>query len=289
LTRPSAGRKRHVPPAPAGLRRSARSPRPQQRFEGAEHAVDGRGGAAEPGERLGFSRVAERRPQQRHEDPALGSRGFASRADRSGHGHRAVAAGPSGAAFAVLPGAGPPRAGGRSLATGTGALMWVPHLVIHGVPSARRLGGPGEGDGLGVLPARSPARASALARTTSGSRGSAGRASCQRCSRRALGRGYGSAALCLISSAGHPISWGPVAGSPAPVARLFGKRYGFSPAQGVTRRCLPGGISRRGDLSPEGVTWPAGVRCQGMRPSCRARAAASVRLAGPIMCAHRSR
>jgi len=79
--------------------------------------------------------------------------------------------------------------------------------------------------------------------------------------------GYGSAALCLISSAGHPIPWGPVAGSPALVAWLFGKRYGFPPAQGVTRRCLPGGISRRGDPSPEGVTWPAGVWCQGSGPA----------------------
>jgi hypothetical protein len=45
---------------------------------------------------------------------------------------------------AVLPGAGPPGAGGRSLASGTGALMWALHLVIHGnpvSPSSRRAGG----------------------------------------------------------------------------------------------------------------------------------------------------
>jgi hypothetical protein len=49
--------------------------------------------------------------------------------------------------------------------------------------------GQGEGDCLAVLPlARSPARASALARTTSGSRGSGGRTSCQGRSRRTFGR-----------------------------------------------------------------------------------------------------
>jgi len=47
----------------------------------------------------------------------------------------------------------------------------------------------GEGDCPAVLPpARSPARASALARTTSGSRGSGGRTSCQGRSRRTLCR-----------------------------------------------------------------------------------------------------
>ena len=126
--------------------------------------------------------------------------------------------------------------------------------------SARR----GEGDRLAVLPpARSPARASALARTTSGSRGSGGRSSCQGRSRRALGRWI--RIRCTVSHlpGRPPIPWGPVAGSPALVARLFGKRYGFPPAQGVTRRCLPGGISQRGDRSPEGATRSAGVRCQG--------------------------
>src|SRR5580692_1760913 len=93
--------------------------------------------------------------------------------------------------------------------------------------------GPGEGDGLDVLPAtRSPARASALARTTSGSRGSAAgpRASDARAGPSA--GGYGSAALCLISSAGHPIPREAGGGQPALVARLFGKPYGFPPAQG---------------------------------------------------------
>ncbi len=45
-----------------------------------------------------------------------------------------------------------------------------------------------------------------------------------------------------------------MAGSPALEARLFGERYGFRPAWGVTRRCLPGGISLRGERSPEGAT-----------------------------------
>jgi hypothetical protein len=150
--------------------------------------------------------------------------------------------------------------------------------------------GLGKGDCLGVLPlARSPARASALARTTSGSRGSGGRTSCQRDSCRTLGRRV---RICctvshLLGRPPHPVGAG--GGQPGPGGRLFGQRYGFPPAWRVTRRCLPGGISRRGDLSPEGATGPTGVRCPGIRPSCRARAAASVRLAGPIMCAHRSR
>jgi hypothetical protein len=63
------------------------------------------------------------------------------------------------------------------------------HLVIHGFRQPAASAGREEGDCLaGVPPARSPARASALARTTSGSRGSGGRASCQGRSRRALGR-----------------------------------------------------------------------------------------------------
>jgi hypothetical protein len=70
-----------------------------------------------------------------------------------------------------------------------------------------------------------------------------------------------------------------MADGPALVARLFEERYGFPPGWGVTRRCLPGGISRCGERSPEGATEQVGVRCQGTRPSCRARAAASVRLA----------
>jgi hypothetical protein len=49
-----------------------------------------------------------------------------------------------------------------------------------------------------------------------------------------------------------------MAGSPALVARLLRERYGFPPAWGVTRRCLPGGISLRGQLSPEGATGQAG-------------------------------
>ena len=67
--------------------------------------------------------------------------------------------------------------------------MCAPHLVIHGSfrPPPRRAGG--ECDCLAVrLPAQPPARASALARTKSGSRGSGGRVSCQERSRRALGR-----------------------------------------------------------------------------------------------------
>ncbi len=81
--------------------------------------------------------------------------------------------------------------------------------------------GLGEGDCLAVLPlARSPVRASALARTTSGSRGSGGRASCQGRSCRALGRWI---RICctvshlpvLISPVSHP-SRGANGGEPGP-------------------------------------------------------------------------
>jgi len=81
--------------------------------------------------------------------------------------------------------------------------------------------GLGEGDCLAVLPlARSPVRASALARTTSGSRGSGGRTSCQGRSCRALGRWI---RICctvshlpvLISPVSHP-SRGANGGQPGP-------------------------------------------------------------------------
>ena len=47
--------------------------------------------------------------------------------------------------------------------------------------------------------------------------------------------------------------------SPALLARLFRERYEFPPPWGVTRRCLPGGMSLRGDPSPEGATGQAGA------------------------------
>src|SRR5262245_18651076 len=83
--------------------------------------------------------------------------------------------------------------------------------------------------------------------------------------------------LLLVS---HP-SRGTGSGGPARSARPFGERYESRPPRGVTRRCLPGGMSPRGDRSPEGATGQA--RCQGIRPSCRARATASVRLAAPSL------
>ena len=131
----------------------------------------------------------------------------------------------------------------------------APHLMIYGVPPARRVGGPEECDCLPALPpVRLPARASALARTTSGSRGSGGRTSCHGRSRRALGRWI--RICCTVShlpwSATYPR--GPMATSPAPLARLFWERYEGRPPWGVTQKCLPGGMSRRGDPSPEGAT-----------------------------------
>ncbi len=41
-------------------------------------------------------------------------------------------------------------------------------------------------------------------------------------------------------------------------AWLFGERYGSGPPWRVTRRWLPGGVSRGGDRSPEGATGQAG-------------------------------
>jgi hypothetical protein len=137
-----------------------------------------------------------------------------------------------------------------------------------------RVGGPGECDCLAVLPpVRSPARASALARTTSGSRRSGGRTSCHGRSRRALGRWI--RIRCTVSHlpGQSPISWGPVAGSPAPLARLFWERYEGRPLRGVTQMCLPGGMSPRGDRSPEGATPPCRGRCAGL--TCLRRAVAA--------------
>ena len=71
--------------------------------------------------------------------------------------------------------------------------------------------------------------------------------------------------------------------SPALLAWLFGERYGFGSPWRVTRKCLRGGIYGRSEPLPEGATGSAGVGCQGIRPSCRARAAASVRLAPPSL------
>jgi hypothetical protein len=91
--------------------------------------------------------------------------------------------------------------------------------------------------------------------------------------------GYGSAALCLISSAGRPISWGPVAGSPALAARLFGEtvripacagrhpkvpaRWNIAARRPVTRRCYQvgwGAVSGdQGELpGPRGGPGPVG-------------------------------
>src|SRR5579875_2996828 len=102
-------------------------------------------------------------------------------------------------------------------------------VLSHGIPSARRLGGPGECDCLAVLPpTRSPARASALARTTSGSRGSGGRTSCQGRSRRTPCRWI--RIRCTVSHLlGQPPSWVADGGSPALLARLFGNDKGCRP------------------------------------------------------------
>ena len=104
-----------------------------------------------------------------------------------------------------------------------------------------------------VLPVRSPARASALARTTSRSRGSGGRASCQERSRRTLGRWI--RIRCTVShlpgqppipgeaNGGQPGPGGPALRGtiriPAAVARHPKVPAGWSLAAGrsLTRRC----------------------------------------------------
>jgi hypothetical protein len=51
--------------------------------------------------------------------------------------------------------------------------------------------------------------------------------------------------------------------SPALLAGPSGKRYEFPPSWGITQRCLPGGISLRGEPSPEGATGQAGGAVSG--------------------------
>ena len=102
--------------------------------------------------------------------------------------------------------------------------MWAPHLVIRGSPvssPSRRAWGKvtawvffrWRDHRHGRAPWPGPHR------------GPAGRAGGPHASGARAGPsagGYGSAALCLISSVGHPIPWGPVAGSPALVAGSSG-------------------------------------------------------------------
>src|SRR5262249_13115688 len=67
------------------------------------------------------------------------------------------------------------------------------------------------------------------------------------------------------------------------LAWLFAERYVTLPPRGVTRRWLSSGVPLGGDRSPEGATGTGWGRCQGIRPSCRARAAASALLAAPSL------
>ena len=50
---------------------------------------------------------------------------------------------------------------------------------------------------------------------------------------------------------------------PGPFGQLLRERYEFRLPWGVTRKCLPGGMLRRGDPSPEGATGPAGGAVSG--------------------------
>jgi hypothetical protein len=51
------------------------------------------------------------------------------------------------------------------------------------------------------------------------------------------------------------------------VARLFGERYDSGRCGAVTRRCLPGEVSRRGEPSHQGATGPAGGGVRGSGPA----------------------
>ena len=77
---------------------------------------------------------------------------------------------------------------------------------------------------------------------------------------------YESAALFLISLAGHPIPWGPVAGSRALVDRLLGERYGLRPCVGRHPK-VPArwNIAVRRSVTPKVLRadWGGGVRGSG--------------------------
>ncbi len=144
---------------------------------------------------------------------------------------------------AVLPGAGPPGAGGRSLAAGTGALMWALHLVIHGVSSAAVWAGRGEVTAWllfrrrdhrhGRVPWPGPHRGPADRAGGPHARGARAGPSAG---------GYGSAALFLISSVSHPIPGGRWR-QPGRVDLALRERYELRPPWRVTRKRPPGGIS----------------------------------------------
>src|SRR5262249_7798491 len=154
--------------------------------------------------------------------------------------------------------------------------------------------GRGERDCRAVLlPARSLARASALARTTSGSRGSGGSTSCHGRSRRTLGRWIRICATFLISSASHPSvgtrEAGPDPGEPALRGRLRGDPVvcGDCSARDDTSRrlrressegALPGGIFCDGRYH-QGATGSEPGTVLGEQAQVACAATASVRLA----------
>src|SRR5580704_16122585 len=155
---------------------------------------------------------------------------------------------------AVLPGAGPPRAGGRSDAAGTSALIWAFHLVIYGgsvSPPCRRAWGKvtawlffrRRGHRHGRAPWHGPHR------------GPVGRVAGPHARGARAGRsagGYGSAALFLISPVSHP-SRGADGGRPGPggpalrgtvrIPAWVGRhpkvpaRWNIAVRRAVTRRC----------------------------------------------------
>ena len=183
----------------------------------AEHAIDARGGAEELDEHLGFSRLAERRPQQRDEDQGL---------DR-------VGSPPGRIVLAAVTGrwprgpAGPRCRAARRKSSSRWRTISCSRYQCIDV-------GPSPGDPCSPVsppPGRARGKVTAWmffrrrdhrhgrAPWPGPHRGPAGRAAGPRASGARAGPsagGYGSAALCLISSAGHPISREAGGGQPGP-------------------------------------------------------------------------
>jgi hypothetical protein len=184
----------------------------------------------------------------------------------------------------VLPGAGPPGAGGRSLAAGTGALMGAFHLVIHGNPVSPPSRRAWEKMTAGLFFGRRDLR-HGRAPWPGPHRGPAGRAAGPHARGGRAGPsagGYGSAALFLISrSTSHSVGgrWrqpgpgGPALRGTVRIAAWAGRHpkvpagWNIAARRSVTRRCYRAG-------------WG---RCQGISPRPGARAPAWVWLVAPSL------
>ena len=165
--------------------------------------------------------------------------------------------------IAVLRGAGPPRAGRRSLAAGTGALIWVPSPGDPWdpvSPPSRRA----RGNVTAWLLFRRRDLRHGRAPWPGPHRGPAGRAA----GRHAWGAragpcagAYGSAALFLISPVSHPSRWPMAAARPCwpgfsgtiRIAARVGRHpkvpagWNIAARQSLTRRCYRAGWAVSGD------------------------------------------